>query len=195
MSDYGYVASQELLGDFTFALTYDASSFGAGAGGLNSWGIVPAAGVLSGNAAGLVQSTYPDRPFFNINGGSGNVQPMGDSIYGVTATTGDVFSMHRNGSIVRFYKNFQLEVSPLPLYEATYTNGESFRFYAEFTRSSGTIGIEGEYGTMEYKLAHAYRYTVAQQTEDFGGAQNPVKVRVAQESALVGIGDYIEANL
>lgn len=195
MSDYGYVrSSQSLTGDFVFALTYDSTNFGSGSGGLNSWGIIPDSGTLSGNTAGLVQSTYPDRPFFNISGG-GNVQPMGDAGYWVSKTNGDIFSIHRVGSLVRFYKNLHQDVIPVPLYEWTYTSGEKFRFYAEFTRSSGSIGIQPEWGSVQYDLARSYKYTLAQQIEDFGGAQDPVTVRVYQESSLVGIGDYIEADL
>lgn len=38
-------------------------------------------------------------------------------------------------------------------------------------------------------------YSAAQQVKDFGSLQNPIKVRVRQISAVVGPGDYVEADL
>lgn len=38
-------------------------------------------------------------------------------------------------------------------------------------------------------------YSLDQQTEDFGSAQNPIRVRVSQISAIVGRGPYVQADL
>jgi len=164
---------------------------------LQSWGVIPAEGVLtaSGSVGGQVQTAYPDRPFFSLDG-SGNVLAMGVSA-AVSKTNGDIFSIHRAGSVVRFYKNPQSSVVPVPLFETSYNSSENFRFYAELVRTSGSslIGIQPEWGAVQYNLLRSYKYTVGQQLADFGSAQSSIKVRVMQESALVGVGDYVEGNL
>ena len=110
---YAYVRSTQIFaGDFVFAFTIDSANFGFGTGGLQSWGVIPAAAVLtaSGSVGGQVQTAYPDRPFFSLDG-SGNVLAMGVSA-AVSKTNGDIFSIHRAGSVVRFYKNPQSSVVP-----------------------------------------------------------------------------------
>ena len=160
-----------------------------------SWGVVPAGITLDGPAAtgGQVQTKYPDRPYFAISGG--NVLPMGNATYAQSYSDGvDVFSIHRTGSMVRFYKNFYQSTIPIPIYETTYGGSELIRFYAEFSSDLSTA-ILPDWGTVQHKLPRAYSYTLSQQIEDFGSAQSSVKVRVMQESALVGVGDYVEENL
>jgi len=187
-----YVASTQSLsgGDFVFAMTYDNSNFE----GLTSWGLIPAEGKLYGAmASGMVQTLFPGRPYFVIAAGFAN--PNGNASYGGSVSTGDIFSIHRTGSMVRFYKNWHTSAVPVPLMEANYSSSESFRFYAELAVGSGTIDIQPEWGSIQYALSRAYKYTASQQVEDFGSTQSSVKVRVYQESALVGIGDYIEGTI
>lgn len=47
---------------------------------------------------------------------------------------------------------------------------------------------------MMISAPRGYNYTAAQQVVDFGSVQSSVKVRVMQESAIVGRGHYIEAT-
>jgi hypothetical protein len=188
---YGYVITpQTVQGDFVFAMTYDSSNFE----GLESWGVIPASAQLTGGGVtGLVQSLFPGRPYFQLAGGT--ARPMGNSSAGVSYTTGDIFSIHRIGNIVRFFKNFHTSAAPVPLLETTYGGAELIRFYAELGSSFGTADIQGVWGSIRAQQPRAYNYTATQQVEDFGSTQSSIKVRVMQESAILGRGDYIERNL
>lgn len=191
MADFAYLWTfQEVTGDFVFALTPDSTAFLP-----VSWGVVPAQVVLDGpsSTGGQVQTKYPGRPYFSKSGS--NILPMGNATYQASYSDGvDEFSIHRTGSIVRFYKNFHQSTIPIPMLETTYANNETIRFYAEFSSLVSTA-ILPDWGFVQHKIPRAYNYTASQQVEDFGSEQSSVKVRVYQESEIVGKGDYVERNL
>lgn len=190
MANFGYLASPQIIsGDFVFEVELDSTNFHP-----VTFGIIPAAATLSGSAStgGQVQTAFPDRPYFEVSGA--NVYPMGNVSYSVSWITGDMFSIHRVGNVIRFYKNFQDSAVPVPIYETSYSSSEMVRLYAEFS-SLVTTGLQPEWGSVAHKLPRSYKYSANQQVDDFGSTQSSIKVRVYQESAIVGAGYYIEANL
>ena len=159
--------------------------FEAGAGDLiEMWGLMP--------YADIAEPFTPALPYFSSDAGANTVAPMSNAAYATSFAVGDRFSIHRTGSIVRFYKNFHLSASPVPIMETTLNGNGPYKLWAQ-----GSPGVGGAFqsSSIFYGKRRAYRYTANLQVEDFGSAQSSVKVRVYQESAIVGRGAYIEGNL
>lgn len=128
-------------------------------------------------------------PFYQVN--AGNFWPMGNSSYSSSSADGDKFTIQRLGSIVRFFKNPHLYGVPVPLYETTFTSAEFLKLVVQFT--TGTQSLDPT--ALSLGRPRSYNYTANQQVDDFGSTQSSIKVRVYQESAIIGAGFYIERNL
>lgn len=129
-------------------------------------------------------------PFYQVAGS--DFRPMNNSSYAVSSADGDKFTIQRIGNMVQFFKNPHLSAVPVPLYETTFTSSEQLKLIVQF--SSGTQSLDPT--SLSLMKARAYRYTANQQVDDgFTPNVGTIKVRVAQESAIVGRGHYIERNL
>ena len=122
-----------------------------------------------------------------------NLRPMSNASYQVGTDPGDKLTIQRTGSVVRFYKNRHLSSVSVPIYETTFTSAESLRAIVRFTNGVGTRYLAPS--SMTFESPRSYNYTANQQVDDFGSTQSSVKVRVYQESAIVGKGAYVEGNL
>lgn len=182
--------------DQTFAGDFIVEFVAPPAFGPPTFGVMPARdGFYTGGggpSSGEVQTRFPGRPYFSSVGGTSAVRPMGNAAYQVDWFVGDVISIHRTGDVVKFYKNFHLTANPIPIFQMTYSGEEELKLYAEFSPLNDT-GLGP--ASIQYGRLDACPYPVNLQIEDFGSAQNPIKVRVMQESAIVGLGDYVEGNL
>jgi len=161
-------------------------------------GVLPAAHV---SPVGIVnpfdQYKNAGYPYFycSFSGAVGGKRawPMGNASYAVDIADGDRISIHRTGSVVRFYKNYASQAAPVPILETSFSASEALRLYFETTANTGNQGLDPS--RIQYGKKRGYNYTANQQTEDFGSVQSSVKVRVYQESAVVGRGRYTEATL
>jgi hypothetical protein len=95
--------------------------------------------------------------------------------------------------VVRFFKNLHDSAVPIPLFETSFSPEVKLRAYAEFEPGGGGAALDPS--RLSRVSNRGYNYTANQQVDDFGSAQSSIKVRVYQESALVGVGPYREANL
>lgn len=164
--------------DWDFSFTVNGASPDMGMGRVD----VPDA--FDQQSSGVTQTAY----LMNTNG----TVAVANENPGVTVSVsnGDRLSIVKSGEGVVFYKNRHLGMAPF--YFSVYpTAGRLFKpVFAQF--------FGGTYIASACTLSMgrtSYLYSAPLQVSHFGSTQSSIKVRVMQESAIVGRGYYLESNI
>lgn len=144
-----------------------------------------AASIVLGWNAKAIWSTNGSSIFFKVieNGVEVFSVDLGAGVAGSNYT----IRTELRGDRLRYYKNYFS--GAVPDYESTINASELTG------RDLRGLFVELVDGASMLALQRQYIYSAAQQVDDFGSTQSSIKVRVYQESAIVGRGDYAEANL
>lgn len=180
------VSSDTFMGDFTLEFVRASNR------PPTTFGIAPVSTPADGYPHSTSRLLTAKYPYFSTT--DTTVLPMGNSSYQTTSAAADRFTIERQGSIVRFFKNAHSSSVRIPLYETTFASSEKFRAYVEFENGDGFVHDLDPSG-IGLVTSRAYHYMANQQVDDFGSIQSSIKVRVSQESAIVGKGAYLERDL
>jgi hypothetical protein len=128
--------------------------------------------------------------YFNPNG-VGLVQAENDAASQQACVAGDRFSMRLRNGRVEYYKNYVNSLSQ-PFYTSpnAVPVGVDLQVYGQEGHPRNPSSVASV--RLLAGRRRALNYLAAMQAADFGTAQSSIKVRVYQESAIVGRGFYTE---
>jgi hypothetical protein len=130
------------------------------------------------------------RRFYFSAVSSTQVRCEGISTTQFTVAPGDRLRIERRGPFVDYYLN-KADALSAPVYRSAHSP-EGFVF-KPFFQEQVSAGYAGKCRILLPMTSCLY--TAAMQTADFGSVQSAIKVRVFQESSIVGAGDYAEETL
>lgn len=136
------------------------------------------------------------RPLFGLLRPNGNINANssisdGDFAINIDLAAPTKIWVQRIGSELRIYRNeFSATATPYRVVSQDFTG--------ELSLISGMQASENAIlyqPRLSLALARSFTYSADQQANDFGSAQSSIKMRIFQESAIVGKGYYAEVTL